>query len=198
MPLPAALRLKVRSDRRQVARPGRLDLVQEIEQPPEALAAAEGRQALRQPVVERLDHDAVQVDQADEAERGGDLLGVVQLGRRAEIHRQAVVDQQVEVQVFLFQEQADEELVEAGEQVPVEEAQVVADDVVVVVGELDALALALRAPFALHPAEEDLARDQLELFEPGQEFGSSSGVTVSGMILIVSRCRMLRSTRAIA
>ena len=56
------------------------------------------------PVVERLDDDAVHVDQADEAESRRDLLGVVQLGRRAEIHRQAVVDQHVEVQVFFFHE----------------------------------------------------------------------------------------------
>ena len=71
--------------------------------------------ALRQTIVECLDHDAVHVDQPDEAQGRRDLLGVMQLGRRAEVHRQAVVDQDVEVQVFLFHEQADEELVEPGD-----------------------------------------------------------------------------------
>ena len=55
------------------------------------------------------------------------------------------------MQVFLFEEQAQEEAVEAGEQVPVEEPQVVADGVGPEVGELDALALALlsRSPLVL-------------------------------------------------
>ena len=175
MPLPLDLRLKVRRARGQVAGPGRLELVEEVEQPPQAAPAAHGRQALRQPVVERLDDDAVEVDQADEAQGGRDLLGVVQLGRRAEVHRQAVVDQDVEVEVFLLHEQADEEPVEPGVEVPVEEAQVVADDVVAIVGELDGLALALAAALALHAAEEDLARDQFQLLQPGQELRVEQG-----------------------
>src|SRR3954467_3351683 len=80
------------------------------------------------------------------------------------------------MQVLLLQEQAEEEAVESGVEVPVEEAEVVADDVVAVVGELDALPLALAAPLALHPAEEDLARHQLELFEPGQELRVEQGL----------------------
>src|SRR5947209_2967026 len=75
------------------------------------------------------------------------------------------------MQVFLLHEEADEQAVEAGVEVPVEEAEVVADDVVAVVGELDALPLALAAALALHAAHKDLARHQLELFEPGQELG---------------------------
>ena len=55
MPLPLHLRLKVRSGLAQVARPGRLELLQEIQQPPQAAPAADRRHALRQPVVERLD-----------------------------------------------------------------------------------------------------------------------------------------------
>ena len=54
--------------------------------------------------------------------------------------------------------QADEEPVEPGVEVPVEKAQIVADDIVAIVGELDALALALAARLALHAAEEDLAQ----------------------------------------
>ncbi len=92
-------------------------------------------------IVERLDDNAVEIDQADEAERRGHLLGVVQFRRLAEVHRQAVVDQDVKVQVFFFHEQADEQTVEPAEEVPVEEAQIVADDVIAIVGEFDALAL---------------------------------------------------------
>src|SRR5262245_54973763 len=160
----------------QVAGAGRLDLLEEVHQPPDAAPAAGRRHALHQLVVERLDDDAVEVDQADEAQRRGDLLGVVQLGRVAEVHRQAVVDEDVEVQVLLLHEEAQEQLVEAGVEVPVEEAEVVADDVVAVVGELDALPLLLAAPLALHAAHEDFPRHQLQLFEPGQEFGVEQGL----------------------
>ena len=73
------------------------------------------------------------------------------------------------MQVFLFEEQAEEEPVEPGEQVPVEEPQVVADGVRPEVGELDPLALALAEPLALHAADEDLLRDQFELLEPAEE-----------------------------
>ncbi len=79
------------------------------------------------------------------------------------------------MEVFLLHEEPDEQAVEPGVQVPVEEAQVVADDVVAVVGELDALPLALAAPLALHAAQENLARHQLELFEPGQELRVEQG-----------------------
>src|SRR5205807_2183150 len=54
--------------------------------------------------------------------------------------------------------------------IPVEKAQIIALDVVAIVGELDALPLALAAPLAFHEAEEDLARNQLELLELGEEF----------------------------
>src|SRR5262249_49723357 len=131
--------------------------------------AAQGRRRLRSGRAECLDDDAIEVDQADESQRRGHLLGVVQLGRVAEVHREAVVDQEVDVQVFFLHEQAEEEAIKAGVKVPVEEAEVIADDVVAVIGELDRLALALAAPLALHAAEEDLARDQLELLEPGEK-----------------------------
>ena len=62
-----------------------------------------------------------------------------------------------------------QQLVVPGVQVPVEEAQIVADDVIAIVGELDALPLALGATFALHTAHEDLARHQFELFELGKK-----------------------------
>src|SRR5262249_48628719 len=70
----------------QVTGPGRFDLFQEVQQSPEAAPAADGREALRQPVVKGLDHDPVHVDQADKTQGGRHLLGIMQLGRGAEIH----------------------------------------------------------------------------------------------------------------
>ena len=82
----------------------------------------------------------------------------------------------MEVQVLLFEEQAQEEPVEAGEQVPVEKAQIVADDVVAEVHKLNALPAALAAALALQAAEKDLPRRQLELFELGEEAGVEQGL----------------------
>ena len=73
------------------------------------------------------------------------------------------------MQVFFFLKEANEEPVEPGHEVPVEKAQIVALDVVLVVGELDALPFAFAAAFALHDAKKDLARHQLELLKTMQE-----------------------------
>ena len=78
-----------------------------------------------------------------------------------ELHplQQAVIDEQVEVEIFLLHEEPNEELVEPGEQVPIEKSQIVADGVIAVVGEFDRLALALAEPVTLHSAAEDLPRN---------------------------------------
>jgi hypothetical protein len=47
------------------------------------------------------------------------------------------------MEVFFLHEEAEEQPVEPGVEVPVEETQVVADDVIAVVGELDGLSLRL-------------------------------------------------------
>ena len=49
--------------------------------------------------------------------------------------------------------------------------QIVADDVIAVVRELDALAFSLAAPLALHAAAEDLARQDLQPVELRHELG---------------------------
>ena len=73
------------------------------------------------------------------------------------------------MQILFFHEEADEEAIQPGEQVPVKKAEVVADDVIAVVGELDALTFALAAPLAFEPAEKNLPRYQLELLQPSEE-----------------------------
>jgi hypothetical protein len=75
------------------------------------------------------------------------------------------------VQILFFHEETDEEAVEPGEQVPIEKAEVVADDVVAVVGELDALTFTLAAALAFESAEKNLPRHQLELLETSEELG---------------------------
>ena len=62
----------------------------------------------------------------------------------------------------VLEEQAEEELVEAGVEVPIDESQVVADDVLPVVGELDRLPALLAPPLALELPGEDLAREHIE------------------------------------
>ena len=71
----------------------------------------------------------------------------------------------IEVQVFFFQEQLQEQPVQPGVEIPVDEPQVVAGDVIAKVGELDALPFPSAAPFALHPTAKDLAADQLQSFQ---------------------------------
>src|SRR5262249_21791151 len=160
----------------KVARASRLDLLEKVEHAPEAAPAAGRGQALRQPVVERLDDDAVHIDETDKGQRRRDLLGVLELRRRAEIHRQAVVDENVEMHFLFFEKQPQEKTIQPREQVPVEEAKVVADDVVAKVHELDALPAALAAPLALHAAEKNLPRHQLELLQASEELRVEQGL----------------------
>src|SRR2546425_10136739 len=80
------------------------------------------------------------------------------------------------MQILFLQEQADEQAVEPAVQVPVKEAQVVANDVIAEVHELDRLPLALALALALQPAEKDLARRQLELLQAVQELRVQQGL----------------------
>jgi hypothetical protein len=99
------------------------------------------------------------------------LPGVPELGGLAEVHRAAGVDQHVDVQVLLFQEHLEEQPVEPGVGVPVDEPQVVAGDVVAEVGELDALPFPPAPPLPFHPPTKDLAADQLHRLQLRQQLG---------------------------
>ena len=114
---------------------------------------------------------AIGATQSDEAQRGGQLFGVLQLRGLAKVHRRAGVDQGEEVQVFFFQEHLQEQLVQPRVHIPIDESQVVAGDVVAEVGELDTLTLAPAASFALHPTAKDLAADQFQPFQLNEQFG---------------------------
>lgn len=168
----------------------RLDRLDVLEHSPHALPSAQDRSTLADALVDGFDTHTVSTNQPDKAERGGELFGVFEFRRSAEVHRHARVDQRVKVQIFFFEKQLDDQLVEAGVEVPIEQTQVVAGDVVTKVGELDALAFALATPFALHSATKDLARDKfqsLELSEQlgGQQFGFASSAHACSVFLHV-------------
>ena len=118
--------------------------------------------------------DAIGTAQADESQGGRQLLGVVQLGWVAEIHRCTCVDQREEVQVLLFQKQLEKQAVEPSVEIPIDEAQIVAGDIIAEVGELDALPFAAAATFTFHPSAKDLATHQLQPLQLSQQFGASS------------------------
>ena len=151
------------------------DALQVLQQPPQAAPPAEHGAGLAARSAEGFDLDAIGAAQADESQRGGQLLGIVQLGRVAEIHRRAGIDQREEMQIFFFQEQLEEQLVEPRVEIPVHEPQVIARHVVAEVGELDALALAATAALPFQPPAEDLAADQFQPFQPSQQFRAQTG-----------------------
>ena len=138
------------------------------EHPPQALAAAEHWPDRAQRLADRFDPYAVSPHQADKPQRGGQLLGIVQLRGLAEFHRLAGVDQREKMQVLLLQVHLEKQPVEPRVRVPIDEPQVVAGHVAAKIGELDALPLALAAPLAFHPPAKDAPRDQLQLFQLGQ------------------------------
>jgi len=101
----------------------------------------------------------------------------MQLGRGAEAHRQAAVDEDVEMRSSSSMKRRIKRDGRNGRKDSVEKTEVVADDVVLVVGELDALALFLAAPLALHAAHEKSCGDtSSNCFQLGQEPSGPTGV----------------------
>ena len=148
----------------------------------QAGAAADGpeaREAASGP--KRGERDAVVAGERDRGERSGQPGGVQQLGGRrsgrvagvgrAREHRAAGVEQQVDGQVLVFAEDLDDELVEPGEDVPVDVAEVVAGGVGAKIFKLDRLAAAFGAAFAWELAGKDFFAEHIEPVEAGREFG---------------------------
>ena len=92
-----------------------------------------------------------------------------ELGRPAGGHRRRRVDEERDRDVLLLDEQLDEQPLEPRVDVPVELAQVVAEGVVAVVGELDRLAALDAPPSALEPAADRRAHQQQQSLELAQE-----------------------------
>ena len=150
---------------------GRLELVEEVEHRRDLGPPAQAAGFVDDAIGEGAEADPVVVDQPDVPQGGRNLLHVQRLVGIAVVAALGYVHEHVERQVLFFEEELEEEAFEAGVDVPVDEAEVVADDVVAVVGELHALAPSFAAALALHLAGEDLAADQIELVQPGHELG---------------------------
>src|SRR5690606_26664631 len=88
------------------------------------------------------------------------------------VHGGGGVDDEVEGEVFLLAEELEEEAVHAGEDVPVDVAEVIAGDVLAVVVELDGSAAFFRAAFAGELPGEDLPGEEVEAVELRQELGA--------------------------
>ena len=116
---------------------GGLDGRQVGQQPEDA---AEPRSEARRRAVRRQrgDRDPILAREPDVAEGSRGSLGEQELRRASRRHRRRRVDEQRDGDVLLLDEELDEQPLEAGVDVPVELAQVVAERVVAVVGELDA------------------------------------------------------------
>ncbi len=82
---------------------------------------------------------------------------------------------------MFFEEELDDEFVEACVDVPVDEADVVAGGVLAVLVEFDGLASAFGAAFALELAGEELGGADVEGVEPGGETGVDELVDGAGL-----------------
>src|SRR5439155_25610529 len=100
------------------------------------IAPACGRPAFRRPIAQDTDTHALVANQTHEAQGGGHAQRVVELGRRAELHRGGRVGEHVQAKVFFVDEELDVQTIEPTVDVPVDVSQVVADAVGPIVGEL--------------------------------------------------------------
>jgi hypothetical protein len=138
----------------------RLDPRQLGQEPEDAAGAAQRHPATRGAAAQRAERDPVFRRETDVAERGRGPLRELELVRPARRHRRRGVEQEGDRDVLLLDEELHEELLEAGEDVPVELAEVVAEGVVAEVGELDALSALDAAPAALQRAPGGRPHDQ--------------------------------------
>ena len=139
---------------------------QQAEHPP---GAAQRDLAAAGPAGQRRDRDPVLRREPDVAERGGRALREHELRRTAGGHRGRAVEEEGDRDVLLLDVQLDEQLLQAGEHVPVQLPQVVAEGVVAEVGELDGLAALHRSPAALEAAANRPLHDQEQALQLAQE-----------------------------
>lgn len=126
---------------------------------------------------EKADGDLISGGEGDGAEGGGEFAGEVEfvvVGVRfaAPVHGFGGVDENVNGEVFFFFKEFDEGFFEPGVHVPVEVTEVVAGDVVAVVGKLDADTALFRAAVAFHRPRADFVRHEGE----GVEFAEGGFV----------------------
>ena len=119
---------------------------------------------------EKTDYaDAVEVQKPDIAERRRNFAGIVELGRVAEGHGVAGVDEEVDRQIRFFIEDPQNELVEPEVSFPIDIFGVVAADVRPVIRELDARALLSGPVLAAQVSWNHAVGDEFEVFELPQK-----------------------------
>jgi hypothetical protein len=111
----------------------------------------------------RGDRHAVVIHQPDVPQRRRHLLDV-KFVRRAEIAALADIAQDVQRQIFFFEKQLEKQPIEPGVDVPVDEAKIVADDVIAIVGKLHGLPRRLlrRSPFIFPASSFRLTHDRAD------------------------------------
>ena len=75
------------------------------------------------------------------------------------------------MKIFFFQKDLQVQAIHSSKKIPVDEAKIIATDIVPEVRELDALPLALAAPFSLHAPAENFTANQLHSFQLAHHFG---------------------------
>jgi hypothetical protein len=161
---------RVGGERRvQVGGAAAFEAAEEREERGDPAAPADRRPALGEPLAQDPDADALEAREADEAERRRDPGRPLQLGRCAPVHRGRGVDEEVQTEILVVDEELHVQPVAAGEDVPVDVAQVVADAVGPVVAELDAAARTPAAAVARGPAAHRPPADEREPLELREE-----------------------------
>ena len=132
------------------------------------------RDVADQPVGDARQPDGVPLLDRQVAEGAGDPPGVLDLGtsRRAEVHRAAGVEHEAAAEVRIGLELLDEEPVGPPEGPPVEPPEVVAGDILAVLGELDARPPVRAGVPARDAPLHRLPREQRQGRQPRQDGGS--------------------------
>ena len=122
-------------------------------------ARAAGRRWRHWPMVgKRNDAHPIKAAQRDVADRRRDLPGEIELARLAEGHGLAGIEENAHRQLALLLVELEEQPLQPAVEIPVEVAEIVAVDVVAVIGELDRLPARAAAALALAPNSWPAAR----------------------------------------
>jgi hypothetical protein len=115
-----------------------------------------------------LQHD---VGESGDTLQGRDPAGACGVASRRMLHAARCVEQEVDREVFVLEEEPQEELVEALVEMPVDRPEVIARGVGAHVGELDARAARFGTLLRVAARGGDLPRPDAEGIEAGEEIG---------------------------
>ena len=128
-----------------------------------------------------MDVYPIEIGEPDVAEGSRDAAGLVELGGTRGLgglpdlgrpaHGTAGVDEEGDIEILLLFEKLDEEPIKAPIDVPIDGTQIVAGGVVSIIREFQAGADLAGAALGAMRASEELLREEVELFEFGEEGG---------------------------